>query len=56
MKFPGVYADTRAQDTIEWIALATIFVCVCAIVFYIVYPKVGSKAHTIESIWSIQSP
>ena len=56
MRFIGVYEDTKGQDSVEYIAASIVFVAICAIVYWTVFPKVESKAHTIEFTWSGDSP
>ena len=51
MKVPGVYSDTKGQDSVEWIAMA-IAILVAAGAFYtIVAGIVRDRSSAIDSSW-----
>lgn len=51
MKAPGVYSDTRAQDTLEWIAMATVIIVVIAIFAAVIRAIVANRSQQIDSSW-----
>lgn len=52
----GILANESGQDTVEYLALATVMVVLCGIVMTILLAKIESKSGAIKSIWSNHSP
>jgi hypothetical protein len=53
INFPGVYVQTGAQDSLEWIAMATVIIASICIFTSVIRYIVLHRSQQIDSIWPV---
>lgn len=51
MRNTGIFADSYAQDTIEYVAMGLVAVLIGALILSILRPLITNKTNAIEAAW-----